>query len=863
MQLFRYPRYRTFSESLPRNSGLIVGSRSNVKTLNQLRPVWSVFCGVFACLLLLASTVHAASRVQVTVTDAKGQPVAGASVELQQATAMVAKGTTDDHGIASIELPNTGQYDLIISCTGYVTTQSILQIVPAETPQQIEVVLPQSTLSQQQIDVTAAPSNPTTESSTAPNTITAEQAKITPSKPATLIDTLPLVPGVVRATDGTVQIAGYGETHSALLINSVNVTDPATGDFGLSVPIDSVETISVSEMPYLAEYGKFTAGVVAAETRRGGDKWEWSLNDPLPDFKIRSLHMEGVRDASPRLNFSGPVVKNKLYFLEGAEYLLYKRQVYTLPYGSNETRSEAINSFSQMDWIVSPNHTITASFHIAPQTLDFAGLNYFNPQPVTPDAGFHESTFTLIDRLSIGGGILQSTFANTHVSSDIRPQTVGEMILSPGGNSGSYFNQQTRKANRYQWLENWKPKQKHWHGDHNLQVGSMVAHSENEGHFHPQTVLIHDNAGNLLQSTGYTGDGNFDLSDTEPAIYAQDHWMMTPHFAMDLGLRLEGQTITHTFRSAPRGGFVWSPTKSSNTVIRGGMGIFYDSVPLDIYAFSSYPQQTITTYNSSGMIVDGPRTYVNIIDQTSEPFSFVSRPHVSGNFAPYSLAGNIELEQSVRHFLTLRFKYLQSTAQDLLTIQAHNLGSQGALVLGSSGSAHTRQFEFIARVGAKENRQFFFSYVRQHARGDLNDANGYIGNFPYPIVRQNIVSSLPSEVPNRFLLWGTYSLPRKFRVTPKLEVRDGFPYQYTDVYQNYVETSGPQARFPRYFSLDMRISKDIVVMKKHAIRLSGSVFNLTNHFNALEVHSNTADPLFGAFFGNYDRKFTVDFDFLY
>ena len=79
-----------------------------------------------------------------------------------------------------------------------------------------------------------------------------------------------------RASDGALQLQertaqticslptiarGFGEDHSALLVNSVDVTDPATGGFGLSVPIDSVQTIEVSEMPYLAEYGRFTAGV--------------------------------------------------------------------------------------------------------------------------------------------------------------------------------------------------------------------------------------------------------------------------------------------------------------------------------------------------------------------------------------------------------------------------------------------------------------------------------------------------------------------------------------------------------------------------------------------------------------------------
>jgi len=823
----------------------------------------SRFAGVIAILFLFAGTILASEvSVQIAVNDAKTNPVAGAIVEARTNGQVIATTATDKAGVAHLKM-EAGKYELTISKSGFVTTQTELQATDASATQYIDVVLPQSALSQQEIEVTATSSNPTTEAASVPTTITSVQAKETPSKPATVIDALPLIPGVVRATDGSVQIAGYGETHSALLVNSVNVTDPATGGFGLSVPIDSVETISVSEMPYLAEYGKFTAGVVAAETRRGGEKWDYSLNDPLPDFRIRSAHLQGIRDASPRLNLSGPIIPGKLYFLEGGEYLLYKREVYTLPFGSNETKSEAINSFTQLDWIASANHTITASFHIAPQTLDYAGLNYFNPQPVTPDANFHESTATIIDRLSIGGGILQTTFANTQVSSSIRPQGSLDMTLTPGGNLGNYFSRQTRRANRYQWMESWKPRTLHWKGDHNLQIGSVVAHSENDGQFHPSAVMIEDNQGRPLQKIEFSGPGGFDLSDTEPAIYAQDHWMVNGHLAFDIGLRLESQTITHTVRSAPRLGFVWNPEKSSNTVIRGGVGIFYDSVPLDVYAFHSYPQQIVTTYDPTGAIIDGPRTFYNVMEQASGHYHFVHRDPVSGNFAPQSLAGHIEVERNFDRFLTLRVKYLQSTAQDLITIQPHQFGDSGVLALGSSGSAHTRQFEFVARIGARENRRFYFSYVRQQARGYFNDTNTYLGNFPFPVVRQNLQASVPSEIPNRFLLWGSYALPHKFTLTPKFELRNGFPYQFTDVYQNYVAAGGPQPRFPRYFSADVRLSKDIQVSAKHAVRLSGRVINLTNHFNALEVHANSADPLFGTFFGNYSRKFVVDFDFLY
>ena len=266
-------------------------------------------------------------------------------------------------------------------------------------------------------------------------------------------------------------IAGYSENHSTLLINSVDVTDPSTGEFGLSVPIDSVETINVDEMPYLAQYGRFIAGVVAAETRRGGDKWSFSLNDPLPEFRIRSGHLEGLKDMSPRLNFGGPVIPNRLYLSEGAEYLLHKQSVRTLPFPANQSVSRAVNSFTQVDAVISPTQTLTASFHDSPHSQRYSGLNFFNPQPVTPDADFHESTTTILDRKSFAGGVLQSTIANTSVRSAIDPQGPAEMLLTPLGNQGNYFSQQDRRATRFGWMENWIPHTLHLSGEHILQLG--------------------------------------------------------------------------------------------------------------------------------------------------------------------------------------------------------------------------------------------------------------------------------------------------------------------------------------------------------------------------------------------------------
>ncbi len=802
--------------------------------------------------------------IRLSVIDEKNQPVADATIELRLGDKLAITAKTDTTGNATLRVDVPGTYSLGIQKKGYLPTETALEVSEGSAAQDIDVVLSAAALSKQSVEVKGEASNPITETSSGATTLAPTKAKDTPLLPATLVDALPLIPGIVRGPDGSVRIAGFGEDHSALLINSVDVTDPATGGFGLSVPIDSVQTIEVSEMPYLAEYGRFTAGVVAADTRRGGEKWDYSLNDPFPDFFIRSGHLDGVRDAAPRFNLSGPIIANRLYFLEGVEYLLDKQEVRTLPFAQSLSTSKAFNSFTQFDAILSAHQTLTGSFHFAPHTLQYAGLDYFNPQPVTPNADFHETTGTLTDRLALGGGLLESTVSSRVVSSGITAQGTADMVLTPIGNLGNYFSQESRHANRFEWIEEWTARTFHFAGQHTLKFGSVLGHSENVGHFNARPVLIDDASGNLLQQINFSGAGAFDLADVEPAAFAQDHWVLNSHLAIDAGLRLEAQTITYTTRAAPRAGFEWTPDVGK-TIVRGGIGVFYDSVPLDVYAFNSYPQQTITTYNSSGVPVGPPVQYLNLTAQAAQSaFPFIDSAQKNGNFAPYSVAWNAAFERSVNRFLLLRVKYLQSHEQGMITLRPEVIQNQNAFVLGASGSAHTRQAEFTARIGAASNRQFFFSYVRQYAHGDISDANSYLGNYPFPVVRNGLTASLPSEIPNRFLLWGSYAFPRKIMVTPHVELRNGFPYQPTDVFQQYVAaTYGPQYRFPKYFSLDLRVSKDIQVDPKHAVRLSGTVRNLTNHFNPLEVHSNIADPQYGDFFGNTGRRFVLDFDVLF
>src|SRR5436853_2534251 len=381
----------------------------------------------------------ASAVLRVIVTDEAEKPVAGVKLDLKVKSAIVGSSLTNEKGEAEFAKAAPGTYEVIASKDGFESLTQNNLVITAGQPVEIRFVMSPKIELKESVTIKASEAPPIEQGASPPTELQRSTVKNLPDRPATVADTLPLVPGVVRSPEGGLRIAGSGEHRSALIVNSADVTDPATGQFGLTVPVDSVETINVFKTPYLAQYGRFTAGVVSVETRRGGDKFNFEINDPLPEFRIWSGKLRGIREASPRLTFNGPLIAHKFYFSDGVEYDLVKRPVRTLPFPFKESKSESINSFTQLDYILSPTPTLTGTFHVAPRRMSFVGLEFFNPREVTPTLSVHDYTGTLIDRLTIGSNLLESTLAIKRYSGGVWGQGGLDMTLAPAGNSGNYF----------------------------------------------------------------------------------------------------------------------------------------------------------------------------------------------------------------------------------------------------------------------------------------------------------------------------------------------------------------------------------------------------------------------------------------
>src|SRR6185369_9520362 len=119
-------------------------------------------------------------------------------------------------------------------------------------------------------------------------------------------------------------------------------------------------------------------------------------------------------------------------------------------------------------------------------------------------------------------------------------------------------------------------------------------------------------AGVPLERIQFGPASHSSVDQNEIAWFVGDKWTVSNRLTFDLGLRFDRDSVTDSVNTAPRAGFVLALTKDAKTLLKGGAGLFYDRVPLNIPAFRYLPGRTITDLNSAGDVVGSTR-YSNVI----------------------------------------------------------------------------------------------------------------------------------------------------------------------------------------------------------------------------------------------------------
>jgi hypothetical protein len=683
---------------------------------------------------------------------------------------------------------------------------------------------------------------PIAEESAQQNTISQSVVEKAPNQEEKIDSLLPLVPGVVRGPDGRINMKGAQATQAGWLVNSANVTDPATGGQAINLPIDVVSSVQVISNPYDPEYGKFTGAVSSVETRTSNfDAFHFSVQNLVPRARDRDGSIVGIGAFTPRATVTGPLIKNRLAFTQSLEYRFVRTPVESLPPLQRDTKLESFDSFSQFDLKINDRQTATLSLAVFPQKFDYLGLNTFTPQPSTTDLhqrGYQISAQHTFVRKS--GALLSSRFAYEEFDADTFPNSQDPYRLLVETTEGGFFNRQNRDTDRVQWQEIYQPSPRHFYGDHQLKVGFDFSHSSYDGRQQFLPVDIVGVAGTTLQRIEFGAPTTSVVHQNEFAWFGGDQWAVWPRLTVNLGLRFDNDSITDSIHAAPRLGLTLALTKDRRTLLKAGGGLFYDRIPLNARAFPRFPDRTLLTFDTTGELA------------SSVPYSNV----ITGGLKnPRSETWNVELDRQLIEKLLVRVAYQQRNTIHDLVLNPGTTPSGNFLSLANSGRDFYREFQITGRY--QIGRQTLnASYVRSKATGDLNDFNQFFGNNPQAVIQTNARGPLPFDAPNRFLAWAEVSAPWKVTLMPVLDIHTGFPYSLVNEAREFV---GPRNdhRFRGFNSFDLQAYRQfrLPFTKERKVKVGLGVFNLFNHANPRDVQNDLDSDRFGQFFNSAVRTF--------
>jgi hypothetical protein len=399
-------------------------------------------------------------------------------------------------------------------------------------------------------------------------------------------------------------------------------------------------------------------------------------------------------------------------------------------------------------------------------------------------------------------------------------------------------------------------------GSHAFKAGVNISRTSFDGTDRSTPVTIVRADGTRHQLIDFTGDGVLGLAQNEYSAFVQDKWIVDRRLVFDMGLRYDRDGIGRNNNVAPRLGFVITPTDSDRTIVRGGIGLFYDKIPLNVGSFEQYQSLLVTTFANDGITpIDGPHLLLNTVAgnlETTVGAALRGRPFLDN---PYSVAWNVQLDHQLNDRLLLRAGYEErSTRRDFVLEPTDD-----AILLQNNGRSRYREFQAVGRLRFQEGRNIFLSYVRSQARGNLNDFNTYFGNQKHPVIRHDEYGRQPFDAPHRLLFWGDFAVPFNMVLSPVVDWRSGFPFSIVDENQDFVGPRNEGGRFPRLLTLDLLVMKALKIRfrgKEYKGRAGFTVFNITNHWNPRDVQNNIASPQFGTFFNSADRSIRLKFEFV-
>jgi Carboxypeptidase regulatory-like domain len=796
-------------------------------------------------------------RGATTATSAQGQPirVGGVAIKLTANAPGLPPETAYSNEAGEYELTDipAGPYTLDATIEGFKPVTRKITITAGKTL--TEDIRMQLLELKQKIEVReSAPIVSTQGTSPAAQSLETKQLLTIPVVRQEFKQELPVTPGVLQLQSGKLFIKGVPESQSMLLLDSAQAVDPVTGTYSIDVPIDAIQSLDIYKAPFGAQYGGFVGGMTDIQLKAPPNQWHLSMHDLNPSVRGKEGDLVGFAKATPRIGFGGPLWKDKINFGESFLYEMRKPDVRGLAWPNDSTKIQGYNSITQFQFLLSQRHVASLTVNLFPRRTQWADLNVLIPRPSTADMGQKGYSIDGSDNFQFkSGSILHTLFKFTRMEDYAHGHGPEDMLLTPTGIGGNYFNTLARNSHLAEGQTIFSLSTKQWAGSHEMFFGTDVIHRDYTGSSLSHPVMILRTDGSPAERIDFSGAGNLSASDTSGAGFAQDHWIFNKRLAASLGLRYFGETNGNAANFAPRLGVVYALDESARTVLQGGIGMFYDRTPMLAADFADNPVRVVTPLDLAGSPMGPSVTFRNECARIS-PAGPQLLPDCSDlGSTPRNLTWRAQLSRRFSKKVTAKFSTLYSHTTRLFVINpVTQPDGTGTMILSNGGSSRYHEYEFTVDYRAGENADLSMSYVRSEGRGDLNTTDNIFVPLEIPVIRPDVYANLPSDVPNRLTGFGLFNLPWKITLSPSIDLHSGFPYSNIDEIHNYVGEPNGQ-RYPIFLSLNWRVYKDFPlpfhIHRGHTFRFGIYSVNTTSRRNPTAVYNNITSPLFGQFTG--------------
>ena len=778
------------------------------------------------------------------ITDPDGLPLPGVTLTLAPQRGAVQTAVTDGTGAYVLTAP-PGHYQLKIELSGFEPVDRTVDITAGNTSLDLTLRLAahqeEVTVKGDQAQSVVGQPHPD-----APATVTREVVDSGMLPNSQYDDVLPLLPNVVRGPDGLISVAGARATQGALFVNGFNETDPVSGEPGIILPLEAVDSLDVFSGGYSAELGRATGGVTSVHTRAGADQFHSSVTSFFPRMRFRNGGIAGVDFWEPNAGISGPIVKDKLFYEEGLSYR-FDRNKYSTVVGTQDQKFDELSSWTQLDFQASGGQHLFTSFSFDPQDTDHANLTAFTPADTVPHLDRRALTAAIGDRLTFGEKATLELRANV-IRTGLRLTPVGAGPYEVGHDitSGSYFDRQDLNGARaeagavYSWTGS---------GGHFVKLGTSFGHADLNGSDIASPVTLLRSDGSVAQSITFAAGNPLAAAVNESTLFARDTWTVSPAVTIDAGVRYD-QTTGMGRTVSPRTAFTVQLPDGRST-ISGSVGLFGDKLPLEALVFPSLQPRTIQSFDASGAPLGPALFYTNAIEGPLK--------------TPIATRWNVELDRRLSNSWSARVKFQERHGRDEPIVDPVVLSDSSAvLAFQSTGTSRARSVETtIAYHGPNAGNEFYVSYVRAQATGDLNGFDAIEGVAKQAFVQADAIGPLPADVPNRLLVWGVLHLPRDFTLAPFVEVRDGFPYSAIAEDWSYVGARNSY-RYPRFGSLDLYINR-VFRLGNHlpAARIGLKVYSVVSVHSERDVQADIGRLDFGTIYNAIPRYYSGVFELLW